>query len=75
MTRPETWTDARVAMLKGLWPTTASVTAIANMLNDLEGKKITRNSVVGKASRLELQRRRDPHAYQNPNPRRAERDS
>lgn len=48
------WTDERVELLKRLWDSGASCTAIAAQL----GGEATRNSVIGKVTRLGLQPRR-----------------
>jgi GcrA cell cycle regulator len=47
-----TWTDTRVALLKKLWPTGISCAQIAAQLGG-----VTRNAVIGKVTRLGLERR------------------
>lgn len=47
-----TWTDTRIALLKKLWPTGISCAQIAAQLGG-----VTRNAVIGKVTRLGLERR------------------
>lgn len=62
------WTDERVAKLKRLWPTGLSASKIAAEFGD-----ISRNSVIGKASRLGLGARRLSFAYRVPDPKKPRR--
>ena len=59
------WTNDRVATLKRLWPTDASLEEIARGL----GGGITRNAVAGKANRLGLPRRAEPIGNRRPSKR------
>jgi GcrA cell cycle regulator len=59
------WTNDRVATLKRLWPTDASLEEIARCL----GGDITRHAVAGKAFRLKLPRRADPIGERRPSDR------
>lgn len=55
------WTDERVETLKTLWVKGLSCSQIANELG-----YVTRNAVIGKASRLHLEPRKDRHnAYRS----------
>jgi len=50
----ETWTRARLDTLRRLWMTDLSMAQIAAHLNQLDGPPVSKDSVSGKASRMNL---------------------
>jgi len=60
--RPQLWTHERLELLKEYWADGDSTRVIAERL----GPEFTRNSVIGKAHRMQLESRKIEHAHVEP---------
>lgn len=60
------WTDARIAFLRKRWGEGATASQIARELNEKFGGYVSRNAVIGKASRIGLIGRPNPIRSRNP---------
>ena len=60
MPKHNPWTPAAVALLKDLWARDKTAKVIMLVLNAAGYGPFTRNAVIGKAGRLELERRPSP---------------